>query len=399
MIPKDNLQHVNIVSFLLCGFAFTLPISLGLSEGFLFLGILYGIFAQFRGFESFRFKSHLAIPVFAFIAIIMIGIFASSRFSTSLGKIHRVLFFAPIFMIPAVVNNPARRNLTLKLLRLFVYGSSVYFVYDVIRIVIYVNRGGDLFDAGAMTVPQLYMVSLLILCAIDRANIKQFVGLKYSYILYPVLITLNAIGLLIHFKRGSWLAAIICLGLILIIKARWKSILLIVLACLALMTIPPVQERVTRIPEEFAHEQGGRWALWTEVAPAIIAENPWGMGWQAVKHADLAEHTDYLQYRLDHLHNSLMQVTLELGLPGGVLWLYMMISIMAFLAGSYISYRRRHEVDTYLDIKLAALIVFLALFLNGFVEDNFNRSEVTLLYYVLVGISLSLSGTDNKTNV
>lgn len=390
-MPKDDYQHLRIASFLLCGFALILPIALGISQAFLFLAILYAVFAHLRGFESFRFKSRLAIPVIAFIAMILIGILTSTRFSVSLGKIHRVLYFAPIFMLPALAKNQDGLDIPVKLLRFFVYGSSIYFVYDVLRIILHVHWGGDLFDAGSMTVPQLYMTSLLILCAMDRARIGQFINHKNSNLLYALLLIINSVGLLMHFKRGAWLATIICLGLLLIIRARWKSILMIALACLALLALPQVRERVAQLPDEFAHEQGGRWALWTEVAPSIISEYPWGMGWQAVRHNDLAEHTGYLQDSLNHLHNSLMQVTLELGIPGGILWSYMMLSIIACLAGNYITCRRKNARDIYPDVKLAALMAVLSLFLNGFVEDNFNRSEIALLYYLMAGISLSLS--------
>lgn len=377
---------------LLCLFSFSLPLSLPVAELFLFLALLVGIVSTLRGELTFCFKTTYLIPVVMFALVALAGIIWSSKPELSAAKLHRLLFLLMIFQIPAVFNEKSLRIECLS--TSFILGVIAKGGYDLLRISSYVIEGGNLYDAGSMTGPQFYMVAVCVIVAIMNRGYWCLCSPFKRLSFIVVSLAASVLGLILHFKRGVWISTAISVGLILFIKRRWRTIAALCLCAFVLILVPQVQERLSQLPEEFSEQQGGRWVLWTQVGPKLIAENPWGIGWHAARHEDFVEHAEYVQPNLDHLHNNILQVTLELGVVGGIVWVGWMVWTLWFMHRIFrrtISEKSRHA-----GLALGTMMGFVALLLNGMVENNFDDSEIMLLFCMLIGIANWISHHLNR---
>ena len=109
------------------------------------------------------------------------------------------------------------------------------------------------------------------------------------------------------------------------------------------------------------------------------------MGWKSVRHEDFVAVTDQVEPRLNHLHNNLLQIRLELGWFGLIAWTLWMGAV------GWQLYRaaRARGAGTCGDgtLALGLLGAFTGLMINGLVEYNFGDSEVFLLMLFLIGLS------------
>jgi len=87
-----------------------------------------------------------------------------------------------------------------------------------------------------------------------------------------------------------------------------------------------------------------------------------------------------------HLHNNLVQIAAERGLPAAAVWL-------AFLTWAAVSALRVFRRDESWRKALAgsALAAAISLFVSGFFEYNFGDSEITFLFFLLIALPHGLA--------
>ena len=198
-------------------------------------------------------------------------------------------------------------------------------------------------------------------------------------------LVLNALGLILHFKRGAWVAFFLAACVMALASRRRQVILVLVLCALALISFPQVRHRMAQIQNEFSQGMGGRMKLWTRTGPRLIREHPFGIGWRAVKHEDLQHATRHVQHGLNHLHDNPLQVALETGWLGLAAWLnWMGVSLYVMIS----TYRRAGpHVQEAAGIALGVLGAFCAVMLNGVVEYNFGDAEIFMVLCFLMAMS------------
>jgi O-antigen ligase len=377
---SDNLTwHEKLVQVLLLGYAFALPISIAAVQPLAFIAIPFWIY----GLAIRRDKSFLQCPYFWPVAVFAVVALLSSmwgvRPEVSLPKCHRLLLLMVIFMMASAFRpdreggwNKARLSVVL-----FIVATSLRAAYDIVRVVVEVSRGVHIYDTGNMRDPQMYMVSLCILLA---AYMGQGAGKKQ--IPAPIALGLNALGLILHFKRGAWFSFLLSAGGMSWLARRQKVVMAVILCAVALMFVPQVRDRLHLLTQEWSDQQGGRHVLWTKVAPAMLKQYPMGMGFKATKREDFLRYATNIQPKLNHLHNNILQVTLEMGSAGLAAWLGWMVLTFWML------YRAaRVGTGEAAQLALGALGAFCALMFNGMVEYNFGDSEILMLLCFLMGLS------------
>ncbi len=82
-----------------------------------------------------------------------------------------------------------------------------------------------------------------------------------------------------------------------------------------------------------------------------------------------------------HLHNNLLQIAAERGIPAAAFWLAFLV--LAFLSALKIFRRGDPWLKAWAGASLAALA---GLFTAGFFEYNFGDSEITVLFLLLLAI-------------
>lgn len=196
-------------------------------------------------------------------------------------------------------------------------------------------------------------------------------------------------GLLITLKRGSLLVFLAIGGVVLLRKIGWKRGLVAVAAvALLALALPASRTRLSQLPNEFSLEKGGRVLMWTNLAPAIHKQYPWGVGFRGLTYHALSQATEegrYLELNQNHLHNNFAQVLVELGWTGIAVYLgWMALAFSAAIRQA----RKGMEKGGLKTLVLAApLMVLAGLFLNGFVEYNLADGEVALIYGLMMGLA------------
>jgi len=388
-------KTIGLLQWLLYAFAFCLPISISLAEPLAFLVLLVWLvdLLSFRHEPGIR-SCPLFLPIVAFAIAALVSSLIGPRPAACLAKGHRLLLLAPVFAIPRVSSTEIidKYSFPRCLVVMFIAGTVCLAVYDIIRVPVslYLSSGGDSsagifnsaawFDLGNMRDPQFYMVALCFLCAafvMQRGN------------RHTVLATLlTAVALVLHFKRGAWLSFLLATVFLTALGRRWKLLITIILCAGALLFIPQVRERMASLSEESEEAQGGRFVLWTEVAPALLQEYPGGIGWCGTRHEDFTPYANYIQPKLNHLHNNILQVAVETGWVGLTVWIIWMGMTFFILLRAYFRSRKANRNDAWL--ALGACAGFLALLANGMVESNFRDSEILMLFGFLMGLGCYL---------
>jgi len=379
----------NLLSGLLLALAFCLPISIALAEPLAFLIIPLWIYAATRERRwSITLRCPLFGPVMLFVLMAVAASFFGVRPSVSIHKFHRLLLFLLIFVIHDVFGSmhnqstDSGKNTGLTpFIFAFISGAVLLGAYDVIRVPLQVWQGRNCFDTGNMRDPQFYLVALSFLCAYVLFG---------TYRKWPVwmAIVLTGVGLILHFKRGVWLSFLLGMTCVAVFIRKWKPVALILFCALLLLLVPQVRERLGQLHEEFQLEQGGRFALWTQVTPALLAQHPHGMGFCAMKHEDFVPYAPYIQPKLSHLHNNLLQIAVETGWLGLGAWLLWMTTTFLML---YLLNRRAVKTpfpDSW--IACGALGAFSGLMINGLVESNISDTEILMLLCLIMGMACVL---------
>lgn len=364
-------------------FAALLPVSGAAADMALFPLLVLGVLAPLWHRRGYRSPGRYGLAVALFIGVVLLSCCWSLDACASLGKLHRLAFLLLIFQTPAFLGGDGDLPGWRRAGWCLIGGAAVRALYDAAVILLAAARGASIYDAGSMINPQFFMVALCLLAAgwWPRRRGGRDIPRVAAWVA-------TGAGLVLHFKRGVWLATAAALGGLLVWRRRWKWIVAVALGAAALVAVPQVRARLAQLPEEFSRAQGGRWVLWTEVAPALIRQYPLGIGWQATEHEHLAAHAAYVQPGLDHLHNNVLQTTLELGFHGLAVWLLWMGWTLVLL------YRtaRRLRLRGHPAAQAAAglLAAFGGLLINGVVESNFNTGSVMRLYCLLIGLMLCL---------
>ncbi len=371
-----------VLQVLLLGFSLFLPISISLAEPLAFLVFPFWLYHEIRTRDFQLLRNPYFWPVLLFSLVVFLSPLWSIRPDVTLHKVDRSLLFFILFAMAAAFKpNTADGWDKFKLaIILFVVGTTLRGFYDIVRVPIQMSQGISLYDTGNMRDPQMYMVALTFLIA--GISYRAWTGRKLSWITAGLA---NAAGLVLHCKRGVWISFLLVVGLMSVMTRRYKIILIALLAVIGLMCMPQIRERVEMLKKETSVRRGGRLVLWVRVAPEMLKDYPMGLGWCATRHEDLQSYSMRVQPGLNHLHNNILQVALELGWLGLAIWLGWMGTAIWVLVAAFRASRAGDADERWL--ALGALGGFCGLLLNGMVEYNFGDAEILMLLCFLMGAS------------
>ena len=376
----------SLSDWLLSAFAFSLPLTISVAEPVLFALILAVAASRWRrpaGLRACPGRPYLW-PVGTFVALAVLSILWSVRPEISLGRVHRLLMPGMIFAVACICRDREEtpRGIT-EPVAMFLAGCTVLALYDIVRIPRAAVQEGALAAAGNMRDPQMYLASMAILvCLMGVPSLRLWKPLLAAAL------AAQSLGMVLHCKRGVWAAFLLSVLFMGGWTRRWKPAFAVLAVAAAILLHPAVRARVADVRALVRDDAGGRIALWTDVAPALLPRYPFGMGWCAVTHDDLSPLADYLQPTLDHLHNNLLQVALETGWLGLAAWLAWMGTAFVVMG-----HNARGGTDGLpRAFHVGILGAFTGLMVNGLVEYNFGDTEILMLFCFLMGLSLARPG-------
>ena len=221
---------------------------------------------------------------------------------------------------------------------------------------------------------------------------------KRSWLGVALLILLAgfAAALFLTVTRAVWLGCLLSTALILVLTLKRRTV--IVVAALAIPVILAglfllQQKRNVGFIDRADHSTTWREIVWKEGANLLVSSPRHlliGVGMDSIKkRARQWGMFDQGRIPMGHMHSNFLQIALERGLPALLLWLAFLLVYARTL------WRRIREGTNVPWIErgllLGALGGLLGFFVSGVVHYNWGDSEVVMVLYLIMGISLGIN--------
>ena len=217
---------------------------------------------------------------------------------------------------------------------------------------------------------------------------------KWGLVLTLVLAVLCA-ALLLTIVRASWLSFLISATLIALLGLRWRALLVVGLCAVPLVFAGLFLLQQRRNVGFFDPKDDS--ITWRQTVQRegvrLLFSSPrhllFGVGIDSVK-AHWREWNLFDQGRRPkgHMHSDYLQIALERGIPTLIVWLV----LMALYAQMLWRLQRRLSKESWIErgLALGALGGLLGFMTSGIVHYNWGDSEVVMIFYMTMGLSLAL---------
>lgn len=340
-------------------------------------------------------------PFFLWVVLFsVVAMFSAAhgwRPQVSIPKLHRLAWFLLIFAVPdAARMAPGGPRVLLRgMIAALALGGTVAAGWHVVRLAWAMTHVPDgvspafwFAHQGSMRVPQFHLaVTLFLLPGVGQ-------GFAWPPRARWWALAANVAGLLLHLKRGVWMAFAAAWGVLVLSGCRVRPMAVAVgLAIVAaFVAVPAVRARILAAPSDFL-QRGGRWELWTQCAPRLIAKAPWGIGYGGMRNFELRHIARTIEPKLTHLHNNALQVLVEMGWLGLAVWIGWMAHALLAMAANV---RRLCRTGDGWSAALArgVFATTCGLLLNGLGEYNFGTGTVLILFALLMGMTDALQSVE-----
>lgn len=256
-----------------------------------------------------------------------------------------------------------------------------------------------LIDLGSMTDGQRLMVGMIatlgLILAYQAGGALGVMGRTRGWLRWLsgsraacwLMLLLQGVAFVVNFKRGSWFCATAVLGCMVLFQMgrRWFILFCVLVAVVA--ALPQTRTRLSTLGNEFT-QPGGRWTMWTSIAPELIRQHPWqGIGYRSLTNERMKAIEPRVEPRRDHLHSNPVQIQVDTGVVGALLHLAWFGAVAWIL---YYGWRINRGRGRLLMFIFGSM--FAALLLNGLVEYNYGDAEIVLLYVVIMGAAAAFEG-------
>lgn len=356
-------------------FVFTVPLSIAVSEG-IFVLALIGWGVKIAVEKKFRWqRTPLDVPIILFTAAAFLSSFWGVNVKTSLIGFRTYGLILIIYLILNNVREPGRAKI---LVWSLISGALVLSVCTISDRFWRLASGENPVLAGSMSEAG----QLLIVIGITSGLLLYQKGRKAKMFLIAAILIM-ILAEILNFKRGAWAALIF----VFIIQGwiRCKKIIpVIIVAAAFLFLFQPVRERLFALKNEFSPLRGGRLAMW-ETVPGILREHPMGIGIDNTGSV-MYKHNSSIESGHSHVHSTPLQILVEMGPVGLAAFIWWMA---VFLKISYTAFRNIKNENIYeKSLMLGIFSAFIGFLINGMVEFNFGDSEVVMVVYILMGLTL-----------
>jgi O-antigen ligase len=193
--------------------------------------------------------------------------------------------------------------------------------------------------------------------------------------------------------RASWGAFLVSAVLIAVLGLRWRALLVITACALPLVLVGFYVLHQKRSVGFFdPHDDSIRWRQTVQrEGLQLLTSNPRhllvGVGMDSIK-AHWREWGLFDNGRLPmgHMHSDYLQIALERGLPALIAWLVLLVLYARMLW----RLQRRLAKENWIErgLVLGAFGGLIGFLISGVVHYNWGDSEVVMIFYLIMGLSL-----------
>jgi O-antigen ligase len=256
------------------------------------------------------------------------------------------------------------------------------------------SRGRDRRAIGFFNHWTTYSESLQLLgsLAVGLFIALPFKRSKWTGILLLVLIAIGG-ALMLTVVRASWLSFLISAALIAVLGLRWRTLIVIGACALPLVLAGTFILHQKRNVGFFdSRDDSIRWRQTVQKEGLhLLLSNPrhlmFGVGMDSIKaHWRAWGLFDNGRLPMGHMHSDYLQIALERGVPALFAWLV----LMALYARMLWRFQRQVSKENWVErgIALGALGGLAGFMISGVVHYNWGDSEVVMIFYLIMGLSL-----------
>lgn len=232
---------------------------------------------------------------------------------------------------------------------------------------------------GTMQEAQRFMVAVPAAFYLFIDACKQKLPCKQRF-KQLIILLLIALALIFTCKRGPLLAVLVVMVPLVFYYFKRITVLVLGLFIAVVFLVPASRARILELPEEFTIEKGGRYAMWTQIVPAVHEEHPYGIGFRSLTTEKMRQHCPNMEnFQHSHVHSTPLQALVDFGWLGVAAYAFWYL----FTIVSAVIYWKR-GAGLYAVIPL---VMFTSLALFGLVEYNLADGEIVLLYSLGMGLS------------
>lgn len=377
---KGKSFWVSILPILIALYLLFSMVSISFVQGFIFLSLICWLIILIRKEQKFAFPPFFK-PLLVYATLSFISSFFSVNPTVSLKDNRELLLF---LIVPIVYTGfygeKALKNVNIALL-VSAYASCLYSLYYFFfkasageRIAGFM---GQVMTQGGLLL--LFSCMALSMFLLSQNRLRYLWGLGFILSVFALILTQT---------RCAWIGLVIASSLILLLyKPKFLIVIPIMLGLIYFVSPQPIKERALSI-----FSQKGYKKLRIEYISAgikIIKDYPlFGTGPNTV---DMVfQNTKYglseEAKRNVHLHNNILQIGAERGIPTLLAWL-------VFMVWTFISLLKllKNKDPTLYPFTVAGLAALLGLATAGLFEYNFADSEITVLFLYMITIPFSLA--------
>ena len=248
---------------------------------------------------------------------------------------------------------------------------------------------------------------LLMLALVSLVAYGLRAGWKWLFLWVPLASTM-ALAILLSQTRsvamGAYLGVVIMLVAALFLERKRRFIVLliciIIFPVILYFAVPASIQKRFRSGLDLNDPNTRPRLIIYDTSLRMIRDNPWfgvgpkNAGIEALKYRN--EH-EYPDWAYQHMHNNILQIASETGIPGLAIWLWLMIRLAwdalrtyRFAGSSAFPYGEEARWEATI-ISSAALGSWAALVIAGLLEYNFGDSEVLTLFLFVMSAPYAYS--------
>ncbi len=361
-------------------------VSISLSQIFLTFSLIFWIIVLIREKQKFAFPSFFW-PLLVYAALSLVSSFLSVNPEMSLKDSRELLLF---LIIPIVYIGFSEEKVLKKANLALLASAYLSCLYSLFYFFFKAFPGeripgfmGQVMTQGGLLL--LFSCMALSMLLLSRERIRYLWGLGFL---------LSLIALILTQTRSAWVGLVIAASLILFLY-KPKALIIVPLA-VGLFYLASPQPIKKRALSSFSlkHPLNKPRIEYVRAGIKIIKDFPlFGTGTNTVeivfqnpKYGLSEEAKNNV-----HLHNNILQIGAERGIPTLLAWLTFMVWIFISLLKLL-----KNKDPTLYPFTVAALAALLALSIAGLFEYNFADSEITALFLYMITIPFSLARIQEK---
>jgi putative inorganic carbon (HCO3(-)) transporter len=235
---------------------------------------------------------------------------------------------------------------------------------------------------------QLAVGALVLVGARMAAGGGSWPGPATGAVLATVMLPLGAWALLVSRTRNAWVGALVGVGLVVLLRAP-KALLALAPAALIVVVARPASlvDRLTLTDASSVD----RYYMWQAGIDMIRDKPVFGQGPGMI----LRKYPSYRwpeapNAQAPHLHNNLLQLAAERGIPCALFWLWWMASALADAWGESRRLLTTPDRRGAAWVATAAASTWFAVMVSGLFEYNFGDSEVLMFFLLASALPYAL---------